>query len=652
MTLRLPLLLAALLVPAAVLTLVAYSAHVPLSGLSAALRDPDPAVFGEIYLHYALVPRLAVAALAGAALALAGVVFQQVLKNPLAEPATLGLLSGAQLGIMAATLLVPALAIWQREVAGLAGGFAALALVGMLASRHGFSPVTLLLCGMIVSFFAGSASVVLALFQHEYLRSVFIWASGSLVQNDFSDATALSVRLAVCVPLLALLLRPLTVAGLDDASARSLGLSIRTIRLVALSLACCLSALVVVRVGVIAFVGLAAPHLATLAGVRSFAGRFVSAPIIGAALLLLADSIVLALSGVIAEVPTGTATAMAGAVLLLVLLRRMPASARASGSQTLPPAMPAASRQRLVLLLALTGLAALTLFSLTSQLHPGGLSAGELIEGRWPRVLAAASAGAMLALAGGLIQAMTGNPLASPEGLGVSSGAGLGITGALLLTGSFSPLLLLGGGAGGAVLAFLFVLAITRKSGHAPGPVLLAGVAIGTFAAALISFILASGDPRAVFVLAWSMGPTYRAAGLTALAALGILLVVLLVLPLMGRWLEILPLGDTTARALGLSPRRSRTVLLAFSALLTAAATLITGPLSFIGLIAPHIAASVAPGRALLRIVCAAAIGAALMVSADWLGRTLDFPYEIPAGILASFIGGPYFLWLLYRKPA
>lgn len=206
------------------------------------------------------------------------------------------------------------------------------------------------------------------------------------------------------------------------------------------------------------------------------------------------------------------------------------------------------------------------------------------------------------------------------------------------------------GGIGGALATFLVMMAITAKSAHAPGPALLTGAAIGTFSATLITVVLASGDPRAVYVLAWSMGPTYRATAITGWAGLAILLVALALLPLFRRWLQILPLGDQAARELGLHPRRCRTWLRSLSAVLTAAANLIVGPLSFVGLIARHIAAMTTPPKPLNRALCAAAIGAALMTTADWLGRSIHFPYEIPAGVLAAFVGGPYFLWLLYRR--
>ncbi|MBK0022483.1 Fe(3+)-hydroxamate ABC transporter permease FhuB [Brucella pseudogrignonensis] len=636
-----------LMITGLLVTFAGFQQQVPYRDIAKALIHPDPVIFGEIYLHYALLPRVFVALLAGAALGLAGAIFQQVLRNPLAEPATLGLLSGAQLAIIIGTLLFPAISTFQRELAGIVGAFAALACVAALAVRRDFSPTTLLLTGMVVSFVASALSVILALLNHDYLRAVFIWASGSMLQNDFSTAIALFWRVLFFVPLLMFLVRPLTVAGLDDRAARSLGLPINAVRMLALCLATALCALVVARLGVIAFIGLAAPHVARLSGVRTFKGRMLFAPIFGGLLLVLADALVVVASRFIAEVPTGTVTALCGALLLLMLLRKLPAS-------PLPPTDAIALRQGIAfhpyatILTAIILMLMVTTFSLFEDFFVQAISWHDLLAARWPRIVAAGCAGALLAIAGAMMQSMTGNVLASPEGLGVSAGAGLGVVAAFMLAGA-DPLAAFAGGSMGALLAFILITAISRADRHGPGSLLLAGIAMGTFASALIAMIIASGDPRAALILVWSMGPTFRANAVMAGSAAAILVLALLILPLFARWLRLLPLGDHCARSLGLAPAFSRPLLLLYSAVLTGAATLVVGPLSFVGLMAPHIAATIIPRQCLSRIVCAAAIGAILMIFADWLGRIVNFPYEIPAGVLAAFMGGPYFLWRLAR---
>ncbi|KGM30929.1 iron chelate uptake ABC transporter family permease subunit, partial [Inquilinus limosus] len=116
------------------------------------------------------------------------------------------------------------------------------------------------------------------------------------------------------------------------------------------------------------------------------------------------------------------------------------------------------------------------------------------------------------------------------------------------------------------------------------------------------------------------------------------------------RWLTILPLGPATGRALGVSLARSRAALLLLAAILTAGATLTVGPLSFVGLMAPHIVRMLGLRRPTPQILAAGLLGAGLMVLADWLGRTIAFPWQVPAGLVATFVGGTYFIWLMQRR--
>ncbi|SQC93951.1 Iron(III)-hydroxamate import system permease protein fhuB [Cedecea neteri] len=119
--------------------------------------------------------------------------------------------------------------------------------------------------------------------------------------------------------------------------------------------------------------------------------------------------------------------------------------------------------------------------------------------------------------------------------------------------------------------------------------------------------------------------------------------------PLVRRWLTILPLGGEAAQALGVALSRSRISILVLAAGLVATATLCVGPLSFVGLMAPHMARMLGFRRAMPQLIVAIAIGAGLMLVADWLGRSLIFPFQIPAGLLATLCGAPYFIWLLRK---
>jgi ABC-type Fe3+-siderophore transport system permease subunit len=267
------------------------------------------------------------------------------------------------------------------------------------------------------------------------------------------------------------------------------------------------------------------------------------------------------------------------------------------------------------------------------------------VNWRWPRIVAALAAGALLSLAGALMQGLTGNDMAGPEVLGVSSGAALGVVSSFILLPVLSPAAMLGFAFLGACLAFAALLLTIRGTEHSPNRLLLSGVAIGTMVAALISLVIASGDPRAVYVLAWMSGPTYRASGFTALVALVLAFLLPIIALAAARPLRILPLGQATSTALGVAVPRTRVAILALAGLATAGGVLIVGPLSFVGLIAPHLGRALGFVETRVHLIASALVGALVMVLADGLGRTLLFPYEIPAGILASLFGAPYFLW-------
>lgn len=128
------------------------------------------------------------------------------------------------------------------------------------------------------------------------------------------------------------------------------------------------------------------------------------------------------------------------------------------------------------------------------------------------------------------------------------------------------------------------------------------------------------------------------------------MVLLLILVPLCRRWLTILPLGGEAARAVGIALTPSRVALLLLAAGLTAAATLTIGPLSFVGLMAPHIARMMGFRRTMPQMVMAGLIGGLLLVFADWCGRMMMFPYQIPAGLLSTFIGAPYFIYLLRKQ--
>ena len=150
-------------------------------------------------------------------------------------------------------------------------------------------------------------------------------------------------------------------------------------------------------------------------------------------------------------------------------------------------------------------------------------------------------------------------------------------------------------------------------------------------------------------MIAWLSGSTYYVDLTSSLVVVLLACLLGLAAHFFTRWLDILPLGHATAASLGIGVKHARLALLGLVALLTATATLVVGPLSFVGLLAPHMARMAGFQRAHWHLLGAALMGALLMVIADWLGRQWLFPDEIPAGLVASLIGGAYFMWGLRR---
>ncbi|WP_349366401.1 MAG: Fe(3+)-hydroxamate ABC transporter permease FhuB [Nitratireductor rhodophyticola] len=618
-----------------------------IAGNTAAIRGEESLtalIFGQtenlsvsIEYWYAYLPRLSVALLAGAGLGIAGAVFQQILQNPLASPATLGVSSGAQLALALALLLAPELHADHPFLVALAGSFLAWGLVSLLVGRRMDDPVSLVLTGMVVSFTAGAVTTCLLLLKNQYLTSLFLWGSGDLTQYDWQGVHFLLPRLVLGAAALLLLSRPLALMGLGRESARSSGLSTGLFSFLALGIAIFLASAVTATVGLIAFVGLASPHLATMLGMRRIGPRLLTAGFVGALLLGLVDQgMQFGLSGLGRFLPAGALTGILGAPLLLYLLKRLPPASASSAGEVLPVSAGLSGRGEryfLVLLMTILALAILIALGLPS------ISFETIMDWRAARVFAAALSGAALGLAGCLVQRLLSNPMASPEIIGVSTGAVMGVIVVMIALPAATAGMQMTGALFGALAILLTILAYARRHDLEPRRLILAGIAITAFADALVLTFLATGDPRGNVVLAFMSGSTYRVGmgdlalpAIMAMAGAGIALSTL-------RWLDILTLGGAAGRSLGLPLGSARFFIILATALLTASACLFLGPISFVGLTAPHIARLCGLRRTRVQLPGAALTGAILVVMADWTGRQIFRPYELPAGLLSVLLG-------------
>lgn len=632
------------------LTLVVFAVN-----LHTLLAPPGDAL-RQLMAQNMLLPRLVVGLLSGAGLGLAGVLFQQVLRNPLAEPGTLGVFAGAKCALVAATLWLPDSLVLGWDVIALAGGGAVTAVVLLIAWRSDFSPLSLILAGLVVSLCLGALGSTVMMVNFDAVNDLYVWEAGSLVQNNWQVAISLGARLAAVFALAVLLTRRLELLDLEEAGARGLGVPLMTTRLFAIVLAVAISATIAGFVGLIGFIGLAGPAIAHQAGARRLRDRLWAGPLIAAALLTLTDQTLLSISGGM-EIPAGAVCAFLATPLLLWLLSRFNGDRHGTVAQTMAerPHLPATlvlSRLALcVVVLALVTAAALTLGRTPDGWHLAiGSDFAELLHWRVPRVGAAAAAGLTFALAGVVMQKLTGNALASPDLLGVSSGAGLLLVVASFLVPTVDRWTMLLLSCAGAFAALVILLWLGRRSSFKSEHLLLSGVAFGSVMAAMLTYLTSLGDPRVLQVLAWLSGSTSSVSPREAALMSASALVALCFVPLAARWLTILPLGSAVSGSLGVPERRSRIMLLSLTAVLTGTATIIAGPLSFVGLMAPHIARMSGFRTPVVQAFAAGILGAVLMVSADWIGRMIAFPWQIPAGLVSTVMGGAFYAALLSRK--
>lgn len=273
-------------------------------------------------------------------------------------------------------------------------------------------------------------------------------------------------------------------------------------------------------------------------------------------------------------------------------------------------------------------------------------------EFRFPRTLAAALVGAMMALSGAALQNTTRNGLADPSLVGVSQGAALAVVSLTVVFPDVSGALRPWAAFAGAILVALAIRALshTRQGGSAIRFILM-GIGLSTFISSITSALMTYGDiDRAMAALSWLAG-SINAASWSDVWTLGIWCAVLLpALLAISRSSSATRMGEATAISLGVRVKLIRNLQLAIAVALAAIATSVVGPLGFVGLIAPHAARRLAPAGVGLHLVITAMVGAVLVSLADLVGRAAFAPIQIPAGLLTALIGVPLFIVLMVRS--
>ena len=303
------------------------------------------------------------------------------------------------------------------------------------------------------------------------------------------------------------------------------------------------------------------------------------------------------------------------------------------------------------------GTASLTFSQLLKAIREG---AGSGFEGnifwyvRLPRTIACLLAGAGLSVSGAVIQGVLANKLASPGIIGVNAGAGFAVTFCCAL-GAVSSITISGWAVAGsaffgAFLAMMLVVFMAEQTGASRRTVILAGIAVNSFLNAGSEAIVMLIPELAIVSADFRVGG-FTSVTIQRLIPAGSLIVAALIINLtLCNELDIMNLGEETAQGLGLSVKKMRNIFLILAAILAGASVSFAGLLGFAGLIVPHMGRKLVGGEHRNLLPFCALFGAGFVTVCDLFARLIFRPYELPVGILMSFIGGPFFIFLLIGK--
>jgi iron complex transport system permease protein len=275
---------------------------------------------------------------------------------------------------------------------------------------------------------------------------------------------------------------------------------------------------------------------------------------------------------------------------------------------------------------------------------------------RLPRIIITLLAGMALALSGAILQGITRNDLADPGIIGINSGAGVAISVFFLFfpieAGSFVYMLPIVAFIGALLTAvIIYVLSYNRKVGLQPVTLVLVGIGFSMALSGAMIFIMSSAEREKVdFIAKWLNGNVWGTDWPFILAILPWLVLFIPFTLYKANKLNLLGLSEPVAIGVGVSIEKERIVLLLTAVALAASAVSVTGGITFIGLMAPHMAKALVGPRNQLFLPVSILIGGWLLLFADTIGRNIVDPDGIPAGIMVALIGAPYFMYLLFKK--
>ncbi|KGX86090.1 iron ABC transporter permease [Pontibacillus litoralis] len=608
------------------------------------------------FLLYQRLPRFVIGCIAGAALAIAGMIMQTITKNPLASASTLGIHSGAYFFVVATTIFMPKISGAFPLLVTFSGGLVAALLVWLLVGKT-LDPVRVALTGMIVSMLFASLTGALQLFYANEVSGLFLWGSGTLLQLDWSGVQFAWPWVVAFIIGALLISRKLDILLLDEETAIGLGEKVDRNKLIGWFVAIFLVSVTVAVVGPIGFIGIIAPHIVRLIGFHKHFSMIVANMIIGAMLLIMADILVRLVSQT-SELPVGAMTALIGGPWLVYLAIQMGANRKASSSSAMLGGHDFFQRKGLAIVVA-SILAAGTVFV---SLLFGGTSFTPITQifhemahnlyvwdFRVPRVLVSFLVGMIMAAGGMIFQAVLRNPLADASVLGVTSGAGMMAMILLIVFPSLPFYFVPAGAIFGALLAMGIILTLTYRSGFQPVMLVLIGVCISAMFSAMIQILIVKAKLHVTQALTWISGSTYGSNWQEVIIALLTIVIFFPIIHYFTRTFNVLVFKDEVAIGLGVPTVKMRLTMIMMGVTLAGISAAIVGTIGFIGLLAPHAARRMVGSKHQYIFPVSVLLGGILLTISDFLGRYLLAPNDIPAGLMVSLVGAPYLLYLLKK---
>lgn len=627
---------------------------ITLSSQLAILFGREAVGFNEIDWGYARLPRLSMALLVGAVMGCIGSVIQQLTRNSLLSPVTLGTSSGAWLGLILLAVFWPQGQAEYQAIAAMLGSALALGLVLLISGIRNLTGLSLILSGMAINLLFGAVTTALILFNDQYARNLFIWGAGDLSQNGWEKVQWFWPHCLIALGILAFAGKPLTLLRLGQTAASARGLNVVLLFFILIISGLWLLSTAITMVGIIGFIGLVAPNAARFLGARTASSELWVSTLLGAGILMAADGMALFANTITFDiVPTGLTTALIGAPLLIMLIRqRVGATQQESAPFRLFQGVSRYTHTTIIVVIF--ALFAVSLLGMLTHIdnhlyafHWPNEFAWPL---RWPRLIASLFSGAGMAVAGVILQRLIHNPLASPDLLGLSAGAILAlITVSLFLGIRISEL--------GPFVAFVgsmstlgVLLLLGKRFQFAPASLILTGVALTALIETLIQGVLMTGTDDVYDILRWLSGSTYRVTQSQAvILMIGVSVFILIAFGLQ-RWLTLLSISRITASARGISVQKSFILLLMISAGLCALITALVGPIAFVSIVAPHLASLLGAQKVTSQLFLSMLLGATLLQFSDWLGQVIIYPNQLAAGTVVAIIGGSYFIVLLLKN--